>query len=369
VTSRSWRGPFPATIALLALVLALGAGKVGRAHASGVAYLDLVVEEGLVAGALDVAGGDVARALRLDADGDGVLSADDVSRTAPATARWLSSGLRFVAGDAVCAGEPVDAVLRDDQLLTIRARWRCPRRIDALALYNRLEAGLGEGHALFVHARRGTQVTETLMTAGTTEARLTFEVPGGVAGRFVLLGLEHIFTGVDHVLFLLTLLLLGGSLRRVAGIVTAFTAAHSLTLSAAALGVVRDLPTRFVESAIAVSIAWVAVENLVQAAPRDGHEPAALRWRWLLTFAFGLVHGFGFAGALRETGLPQDQLPLSLAMFNAGVEAGQLSIVLVAWPFLRRASATDWYRPRGVRVTSACVLAVSGWWFVERAFL
>jgi hypothetical protein len=341
-----------------------------HAHASGVAYLDLVVEGAVVSGALDVSATDVAQALRLDADGDGLLSKEDIASRSAATGRWLSSGVRVVSGGAVCAGEPVDAQLRDDQLLTIRARWRCPRPVDELALFTRLEDGLGEGHALFVHAKRGELTSEALLAAGTTEANLSFGSSAGVAGRFVLLGLEHILTGVDHVLFLLTLLLLGGSLRRVAGIVTAFTAAHSLTLSAAVLGVVQDLPTRLVESAIAASIAWVAMENLVHAAPRDdGREPAAVRWRWLVTFAFGLVHGFGFAGALGEAGVPQDHVTLALGMFNVGVEAGQLAIVLVAWPLLRRASATNWYRPQGVRWASSLVLVVAAGWFIQRAFL
>jgi hypothetical protein len=338
-------------------------------HASGVAYLDLVVDGVVVTGALDVAAQDVAASLRLDADGDGILSKEDVARTATASARWLASGLRLAASGAFCPGEPVDAVLHDDQLLTVRARWRCPAAVDAVTVHGRLEEGLGEGHAVFVHARRGGDEAEALFASGRAEATLSFGTSTGVAGRFVLLGLEHIFTGYDHVLFLLTLLLLGGSLGRVAGIVTAFTAAHSLTLSLTVLGIVGSVPSRVVESAIAASIAWVAVENLRYAAPlEDGREPAAVRWRWLLTFAFGLVHGFGFAGALRETGVPAGHVPLALGAFNLGVEAGQLAIVLAAWPLLRRAAVRHWYRPAGVRVASAGVLALAGWWFVQRAF-
>ncbi|MFM2153496.1 MAG: hypothetical protein RL199_1931 [Pseudomonadota bacterium] len=355
-------------MAALVGLLVLVSSTAARAHASGVAYLDLSVEGRVLAGALDLSATDVAATLALDADGDGLLSKSDVERSGPAAARWLASSLRVVSAGAVCAGEPVDAVLRDDQLLTARARWTCPTEADEFGLYSRLDERLGEGHALYVHGRRGERVSDALLLAGMTEATLSFGTSGSVAGRFVLLGLEHIFTGLDHILFLVTLLLLGGSLRRVAGIVTAFTAAHSLTLSIAVLGVVRDPPTRLVESAIAASIAWVSFDNLRFAAPRaDGREPAAVRWRWLLTFAFGLVHGFGFAGALRATGLPEGHIPLALGTFNLGVEAGQLAIVLVVWPLLRRLAKTDGWRPRGVRVMSGAALVMAAWWFVQRA--
>jgi hypothetical protein len=147
---------------------------------------------------------------------------------------------------------------------------------------------------------------------------------------YAVLGVEHIFTGYDHLAFLFGLLVvagfssLRGGLRYVLGVVTAFTVAHSLTLIASGLDWVR-LPSRIVEPAIAVSIFYVAVENLVVRKPR---------FRWLLTFGFGLVHGFGFASVLREVGLPPRGLVLSLLSFNVGVELGQLAIVAMVSPAL-----------------------------------
>jgi hypothetical protein len=147
---------------------------------------------------------------------------------------------------------------------------------------------------------------------------------------YLVLGVEHIFTGYDHLSFLFGLLVIAaaGGLRRgarqVLQVVTAFTVAHSLTLIASALGWVALRP-RLVEPAIALSIAYVGVENLVRPAPRH---------RWLLTFGFGLVHGFGFASVLREIGLPSEGLVWSLLSFNVGVELGQLTVVVAVLPLL-----------------------------------
>jgi hypothetical protein len=147
---------------------------------------------------------------------------------------------------------------------------------------------------------------------------------------YLVLGIEHIFTGYDHLAFLFGLLAVAGfdklrsGLRYVLGVVTAFTVAHSLTLISAGLGWFR-LPSSYVEPAIALSIAYVAVENLLVAQPRH---------RWLETFGFGLVHGFGFASVLRDIGLPPRGLVLSLLSFNVGVEAGQLAVVSLVAPAL-----------------------------------
>jgi hypothetical protein len=181
---------------------------------------------------------------------------------------------------------------------------------------------------------------------------------GGFAS-FVWLGIEHILTGWDHLLFLLVLLLRGGGWLSLVKIVTAFTLAHSVTLSLAALDVVT-LPDRLVEAVIALSIAAVAAENL---APR----PLVSR-RWLVSFCFGLVHGFGFSSALRELGLPRQGLLLSLLGFNLGVEAGQALVIAVALPALVLLRRTPW-EPRVTWSSSLAVLLVGLVLFLERAFL
>jgi hydrogenase/urease accessory protein HupE len=156
--------------------------------------------------------------------------------------------------------------------------------------------------------------------------RFTVEPPAGrlqVARTYLVLGVEHILSGFDHLLFVTTLLLIVRRTRRIVATITAFTLAHSLTLVAATLGVVH-MPQPPVEAAIALSIAFIAVEIVHGLGGRPG---LTARAPWLVAFGFGLLHGLGFAGALAEIGLPQRAIPLALLCFNAGVEIGQLAFV------------------------------------------
>lgn len=147
-----------------------------------------------------------------------------------------------------------------------------------------------------------------------------------VARTYLALGIEHILLGVDHLLFVLALLLVVKGGRRLVATVTAFTVAHSITLALASLGLVH-VPAAPVEAVIALSIVFVAAE-IVHA--RQGREGLAARAPWVVAFAFGLLHGFGFAGALAEIGLPQGHIPLALLLFNVGVELGQLLFIATA---------------------------------------
>jgi len=181
----------------------------------------------------------------------------------------------------------------------------------------------------------------------------------GQLTSFVALGVRHILSGYDHLLFLLSLLMAGGALLTLAKVVTAFTVAHSITLSLAVFGFVA-LPARWVESAVALSIAYVAIENLWQ-------PQAAIRRRWFVTFGFGLVHGLGFASVLQELALPRAALAASLAGFNLGVELGQLGAVAVICTALRLLSS--WSQAPALRRWVSIGTASAGLvWFVQRAF-
>jgi hydrogenase/urease accessory protein HupE len=170
------------------------------------------------------------------------------------------------------------------------------------------------------------------------------------------LGVEHILTGWDHLLFLLGLIIVGGRVRSLVGVVSAFTVAHSITLALAATGVYAPSP-RLVEPAIALSIAYVGVENFfVQDASR----------RWRITFPFGLIHGFGFAGALREIALPHAQVPVALLSFNLGVELGQLGVLAVALPLVLTARRAPAFGTSGVRVVSGAIAVAGAVLFVVR---
>jgi hydrogenase/urease accessory protein HupE len=184
-----------------------------------------------------------------------------------------------------------------------------------------------------------------------------------VARTYLALGVEHILTGFDHLLFVLALLLIVKSARRIVATVTAFTVAHSLTLAAATLGFVH-LPQPPVEAAIALSIAFVAAE-IVHGL--DGRPGLTARAPWLVAFAFGLLHGLGFAGALAEIGLPQSAIPLALLCFNLGVELGQLAFVvaLLACLALARRARIPW--PRAARPLPAYAIgALAMFWVIER---
>ena len=144
-----------------------------------------------------------------------------------------------------------------------------------------------------------------------------------VASSYALLGIEHILFGVDHLLFVLGLLILVKGWRRLVGTITAFTVAHSITLAAATLGFVH-VPSKPVEATIALSIVFVACEIVHS---RQGRSGLTEMWPWIIAFSFGLLHGLGFAGALREVGLPQNAIPVALLFFNVGVELGQLLFI------------------------------------------
>ena len=187
---------------------------------------------------------------------------------------------------------------------------------------------------------------------------------GEVAWSYLVLGVEHILGGVDHLLFVLALLLIVRGGKRILATVTAFTVAHSITLVAATLGWVQ-VPGPPVEAIIALSIAFVSMEILHGL---DGRPGLTARAPWIVAFSFGLLHGFGFAGALQEVGLPQTAIPPALLMFNVGVEVGQLIFVgaflalRLAWMHALRAPAPQWM----TRAASYGIGSIAMYWVIER---
>jgi hydrogenase/urease accessory protein HupE len=213
----------------------------------------------------------------------------------------------------------------------------------------------------------------TTQTVRLTPQETSFVVPEApsrveVAKTYFVLGVEHILLGIDHLLFVLGLLFLVGSWRRLVATVTAFTVAHSFTLAAATLGFVH-VPPAPVEATIALSVMFVAAEILRDA---KGQAGLATRSPWIVAFVFGLLHGFGFAGALREVGLPEQNIPLALLFFNVGVEAGQLLFIATAMTMLSLvthaiARGQSWYREAKIRTPVAYVIgSVAALWVVQR---
>jgi hydrogenase/urease accessory protein HupE len=219
-------------------------------------------------------------------------------------------------------------------------------------------------HQTFINIYEGPELRQQLIyNARSDEHTYYLGTADGaieVMKTFIPSGIHHIMIGPDHILFLVGLLLLGGSFVALLKIVTAFTVGHSVTLSLAALNVVTP-PASVIEPAIALSIVFVGADNLVKGTGRD--------LRMWVALVFGLVHGFGFANVLREFGLPREALGWSLFSFNVGVEIGQLAIVLlvtVALSAIRRRSAT--LRQRVAFAGSIVVIAAGTYWFVQRVF-
>lgn len=184
-----------------------------------------------------------------------------------------------------------------------------------------------------------------------------------VARTYFVLGVEHILFGFDHLLFVLSLVLLLRRGRTIAKAVTAFTVAHSITLIGSTLGFL-GLPQRPVESVIALSIMFLAVE-IVKAG--QGERRLSERWPWIVAFTFGLLHGFGFAGALAEIGLPQGEVPAALLSFNLGVEAGQLLIVGAGLAVLAFVSRVAMQALRPATLASAYAIGtIASFWFIDR---
>jgi len=306
---------------------------------------------------------DAAAALGL-ASPRAIGSAADAARYAPALARLLAPRFTLTADGRVA---PV---------AWTAWRWRADRRaieLDGRAVWSHEPGSLGVEarlfpdnplHETFVNVyARGALLREGVLTAPAPSLTLFTDGPAGlwaVLRTFTATGIHHIFTGPDHILFVIALLLLGGGLGRVLKITTAFTIAHSMTLALAVLGVVRP-PSRLVEPLIALSIVWVAVQNLRHGRRGGGDARAPV------AFGFGLVHGFGFAGALTELGLPKAALGASLFAFNAGVEIGQACIVLATLPLLAWLHANrPRTAPRVVTAASWGVALAGGFWFVQR---
>ncbi len=227
-------------------------------------------------------------------------------------------------------------------------------------------AGLeATGTDVLVRVVRADGSTQVVQLAPADRSFVVTPSPGaaGVALAYLRLGVEHILLGVDHLLFVFALLILVRGGRRLFATVTAFTVAHSVTLAAATLGLVH-VPPMPVEAVIALSIVFVAIE-IVHA--QQGRHGLTARRPWIVAFAFGLLHGLGFAGALSEVGLPPGDVPLALLFFNVGVEVGQLAFiaaVFAVWVPIRRLRAA--WPAWTVRVPAYAIGTIAAYWTIER---
>jgi hypothetical protein len=314
---------------------------------------------------VSVAGQTVRYALSLLANGS---ISGDAARDLRDFAAAVTRHVAVEADGTACSGVPAE--IRPPSAgrasIEVVVLYACAAPIRNLSIRNGFDAVLGTDHHTIADIQWPGGAKQVVFEK---EHRLvSIAITGNAAperraaGTFVSylgLGVEHILLGFDHVLFVVALILRGGRLLSLVAIVTAFTVAHSITLALSVLGLVT-LPAQIVEPAIALSIAYIAFENLTM-------KKVASR-RWAVSFLFGLVHGFGFAGALAEVGLPASGLAAALVGFNLGVEAGQALIVGVLLPLIIWLQRFLW-EPRLTKVASITIMAVGLALLAERALV
>lgn len=342
---------------LLVLLLSLVAGTV-QAHSTGLSRGEYRVNGPAVSVSLVFSGTELAAALpEVDSDRDGVITVSEAARAAERIDAATTGAIVLQADGARCAPRFGSANV-DADAVHVAAEFRCDHRPRALVIDCGFLDLFSSGHRHIATVFYGTQESSFVVVRAKPGILLDVSANAreSAFSAMVWMGITHIWTGYDHLAFLFGLLLAGGSVRGLVGAISAFTVAHSITLALAALHVLA-LPPSFVEPAIALSVAYVGVENLVL--------PDARR-RWRITFPFGLVHGFGFAGALAALDLPAARVPTALFAFNLGVELGQLAVVAVVFPILVRARSIDAFRTWGVRALSGALTLAGCVWFAQR---
>jgi hypothetical protein len=358
---------------LLLLLLLCGTLLPAQAHKPSDSYLSLDVQGERVSGQWDIALRDLDYAIGLDQDGDGKLTWDEIRARHSAIAAYALERLSLAADGGACrinAGQQLIDDHTDGAYSVLRFEAICPAPLTALNIGYRLFADLDPQHKGLLRLTRDGVTSTAIFEPAHAQQRLSLATPDQLQQftAYVKDGVWHIWIGYDHILFLLSLLLpavllaapannLRGAFIDVLKVVTAFTLAHSLTLTLASLSLV-SLPSRLVESAIAASVILAAVNNIYPLF--RGRRPWA-------AFGFGLIHGFGFASVLIDLGLPKGALLASLFGFNLGVEIGQLCIVAVFLPLAFLLRRTWLYRGL-LTGGSALIALVALVWLIERAF-
>lgn len=301
-----------------------------------------------------------------DAQTDRVDPAKVAASAAPIAA-YVNEHVAVTGTDGARCAAGATAVVPDGDGVIVRSVFSCRDVAGDLVYRSTVLTASDKSARQIVLIGAGENAPQALLDDTHTTVTLSAPAPSllSTMQRYLVTGIEHIFLGYDHIAFLVAIVLWARRLWPVIKIVTAFTIAHSITLSLAALNVVV-IPSAIVEPAIAASIVFVAVENFFS---RD------IDGRWKVTFAFGLIHGFGFAGALQEFGLPANAVVPALAAFNIGVEIGQIAIVSIVVPALivvDRLIAADRTKPVRaaslVYALSAVITLLGGYWFLARVF-
>ncbi len=350
-----------------------------QAHKMSDGFLALQVEGKHIAGQWDIALHDLDHAIKLDLDNDKNITPAELDKRRNAVYVYAITRLLIASDQQPCPIQPSDLSINarsDGDYAALKLAADCPNEPKALTVGYQLFFDLDPLHRGNLRLKHGERIDTAIFSPANSRIEFTPAQPTShwIALRnFMNEGIWHIWIGYDHVLFLLSLLLPAAMVREgknwratvsfstafweVFKIVAAFTIAHSITLSLAVLGYV-SLPSRWIESVIAASVAIAALNNIY---------PIFLKRRILLAFGFGLVHGLGIASVLLDMALPLSQRLLSLVGFNLGVEVGQVAIVGVALPLITYFSRYPFYTPLVLESGSACIACIALYWLVERS--
>ena len=355
-----------------------------HAHKPSDSYLSLTITERQIDGQWDIALRDLDYAIGLDRNDDGNLTWDEIRSQHPAIASYALQRLHLATDKGTCTVTIKEQLIdkhTDGAYSVLRFQALCQEPVAQLQMGYQLFADLDPQHMGLVKIVHGENTSTAIFSPDQAHQTISLISPSKLSqfGAYVQHGVWHILIGFDHILFLLSLLLpavlvastrslpaslparpsesLKASFYDVLKVVTAFTLAHSITLTLASLSLI-SLPSRAIESLIAASVVLAALNNIVPLF--RGRRPVA-------AFVFGLIHGFGFASVLADLGLPQGAFALSLFGFNVGVELGQLAIVAVFLPiaFLLRRT---WFYRQLLTKGSLLIMLLAGIWFIERAF-
>ena len=346
----------------------LFAGLMARAHDAGLSTATVHWHEGRLDAVLTFAVKDAEQLIALDTNGDGQVSRPEFTERQSRLGQFVAGEFQATLSGKLLKSERVTCLLDENNNVEVALHFQ-PVAAGPLTVRSRLLGSLASGHRQLLSVRDAKENTLAQRLIHGKDDGLTVNLPAKASAsspaaqtssaEFVALGVKHIWTGYDHLLFLLALLVVTRGFGEALKIITCFTLAHSITLAVATFNFI-SLPSRLVEPLIAASIVYVGLENLLRRGEPKG--------RWLLTFAFGLIHGFGFASVLREMGVGANGAGVAgpLFSFNLGVELGQLVVAAVVLPLIW------WLRERPIFITRwapACSVAVAlagGFWFAHR---
>ena len=365
-------GSRAAGAAILVILFSLLSLQDAAAHDPGLSSLTIRQRTNSLEATLTLAVKDAAQVAELDEDQNGIVTQSEFAQTRSQLETAVARQLFIAADDKIANAQSVRSQLDENNNVEVRLDLGATI-FSSLEIQSKIITSLPLGHRQYLQVQDSTGETifERLLSAAADRATVQMlHTEASHAAleavrsftNFLCLGVKHILTGYDHLLFLFGLLLVARGFFSSLGIITSFTIAHSITLAVATLHVVQ-IPSRIVEPLIAASIVFVGTENLLR-----GDIPTARR---MVAFGFGLIHGFGFASALREAGIGSDTFGIILPLFsfNLGVELGQIMVAALTLPIIWKLRENPMFIARWAPACSAAVVLLGSFWFVERVWV